>query len=381
MHQRRWLELLKDYDANIQYHLGKANIESDLISRIEEAQKEDGELWAITENLEIGKQSEFRIDENGVIWCGKRLCVPDNAVLRESLLSEAHSSPFSIHPGSTKMYRDLRQNFCGLLQPLDIPLWKWDDISMDFVTGLPKTFRKNDAICVISGREPGMSTCALEFAYNNSWQASIGMAPFELLYDRKCRAPICWDEVGEKTIEGPELVQITNEKVAIARERLKEAQSKEKSYADKHQRTLEFNVGDKVFLKVSPCRGVRRFGLKGKLSPRFIGPFEILEQVGEISYRLALPPQLSHVHNVFHVSLLRGYNYHPLHIVNYPISDIREDLSYEEAPEEILDRQERVMRRKTIPFVKILWKNHSECEATWELEDMIRSQYPNLFES
>ncbi|KAD4584256.1 hypothetical protein E3N88_21857 [Mikania micrantha] len=170
-------------------------------------------------------------------------------------------------------------------------------------------------------------------------------------------------------------------KVAIARERLKEAQSRQKSYTDKHRRTLEFNVGDKVFLKVSPCRGVRRFGLKGKLSPRFIGPFEILERVGEVSYRLAFPPQLLHVHNVFHVSLLRGYNYHPLHVVNYPIQKIREDLTFEEVPEAILDRQERVMRRKTIPFVKILWKNHSECEATWELEETIRSQYPKLFES
>ncbi|XP_021997693.1 uncharacterized protein LOC110894766 [Helianthus annuus] len=207
------------------------------------------------------------------------------------------------------------------------------------------------------------------------------MAPFELLYGRKCRAPICWEEVGEKLIEGPELVQITNEKVAIAREKLKEAQSRQKSYADRHRRTLEFNVAEKVFLKVSPCRGVRRFGIRGKLSPRFIGPFEILEKVGEISYRLALPPQLSNVHNVFHVSLLRGYNYHPLHVVNYPLHEIHEDLSYEEEPEAILDRQERVMRKKSIPFVKILWKNHPEREATWESEDAIRSQYPRLFET
>ncbi|KAD7116953.1 hypothetical protein E3N88_04221 [Mikania micrantha] len=166
-----------------------------------------------------------------------------------------------------------------------------------------------------------------------------------------------WDD-WERKIEGPELVQITNEKVAIARERLKEAQSRQKSYADKRRRTLEFHVDVKVLLKVSPCRGVHRFGLKGKLSPRFIRPFEILERVGEVSYLLALPPQLSHVHNVFHVSLLRGYNYLPLHVVNYPIQEIHEDLMYEELPAAILDRQERVMRRKTI-----------------------RSQYPNLFES
>nr|GFA94209.1 hypothetical protein [Tanacetum cinerariifolium] len=163
----------------------------------------------------------------------------------------------------------------------------------------------------------------VEFAYNNSWHASIKCAPFEMLYGRKCRALICWDQ-----------------------------------------------PGDRVFLKVSPARGVRRFGIKGKLSPRFIGPFEILDRVGEVSYRLALPPLLSHVYNVFHVSLLRGYKYHSLHVVSYPLDQIRVDLSYVEEPEAILDRQYRVMRNKTIPFVKILWRNHPEQEATWETKDM-----------
>ncbi|XP_076948376.1 uncharacterized protein LOC143620599 [Bidens hawaiensis] len=172
------------------------------------------------------------------------------------------------------------------------------------------------------------------------------MAPFELLYGRNSQAPTCWEEVGEKIIEGPELVQITNEKIAIAREKLKEAQSRQKSYADQHRRTVEFQVGDHVFLRVSHCCGVRRLGIKGKLSPRYIGLFEILERIGEVSYRLALPPQLSHVHNVFHVSLLRGYNYHQLHVISYPLHKIQEDISFEEEPEAILDRQERVMRRK-----------------------------------
>nr|GEZ72584.1 hypothetical protein [Tanacetum cinerariifolium] len=134
--------------------------------------------------------------------------------------------------------------------------------------------------------------------------------------------------------------------------------------------------GDRVFLKVSPARGVRRFGIKGKLSPRFIRPFKILDRVGEVSYRLALPSQLSHVHNVFYVSLLRGYKYHPLHVVSYPLDQIRADLSYVEEPEAILDRQDRVMRNKTIPFVKILWRNHLEREATWETEESIRTSYP-----
>nr|GEW60617.1 reverse transcriptase domain-containing protein [Tanacetum cinerariifolium] len=138
-----------------------------------------------------------------------------------------------------------------------------------------------------------------------------------MLYGRKCRAPICWDQVGERVIEGPEMIEVTNVKVAVAKEKLKEARTRQKSYADNHRRALEFQPGDHVFLKVSPARGVRRFGIKGKLSPRFIGPFEILDRVGEVSYRLMLPPQLSHVHDVFHVSLLRGYKYHPLQVITF----------------------------------------------------------------
>ncbi|GJU31450.1 ribonuclease H-like domain-containing protein [Tanacetum coccineum] len=207
---------------------------------------------------------------------------------------------------------------------------------------------------------------------------ALNALPFEMCYGRKCRAPICWDQVGERILEGPEMIGVTNEKVAVAREKLKEAQTRQKSYADRHRRALEFQPGEHVFLKVSPTRGVRRFGIKGKLSPRFIGPFEILDRVGEVSYRLALPPQLSHVHNVFHVSLLRGYKYHPLHVVSYPFDQIREDLSYTEEPESILDRQDRVMRNKTIPFVKILWRNHPEREATWETEESIRTSYPHF---
>nr|GFD08266.1 putative reverse transcriptase domain-containing protein [Tanacetum cinerariifolium] len=132
------------------------------------------------------------------------------------------------------------------------------------------------------------------------------------------------------------MIEVTNKKVAVAKEKLKEARNRQQSYADKHRRSIEFQPGDRIFLKVSPAREVRRFGIKGKLSPRFIGPFEILDRVGEVSYRLALPPQLSHVHNVFYVSLLRGgYKYHPLHVISYPFDQIRADLSYVKEPEAI----------------------------------------------
>ncbi|GJR97945.1 putative nucleotidyltransferase, ribonuclease H [Tanacetum coccineum] len=485
MRQRRWLELLKDYDTNIQYHPGKANVVADALSRksgmiacfdsmilhdlerldvelcvrgsggywasmriesnlmlqIKEAQRDDGEVWAIVQNVEERNNVTGSVL---MITC----CVDEDS--------------------STKMYRDLKQYFwwngmkqdvamfvskcmivAGLkieLQRLVVLLQRGDSyvgIGRDFhgfsryctmgISKLAEIFRQEivrlhgTPTSIVSDRDPKFTSrfwkglqkawgtrlkfstafhpqtdgqsertiqtledmlracalewtgswdeylCLVEFAYNNSWHASIKAAPFELLYGRKCRAPICWDEVGERLIEGPELIEITNEKVAVAKEKLKEARSRQKSYADKHRRDLEFQVGDRVFLKVSPFRGVKRFGIKGKLSPRFIGPFEILERIGEVSYRLALPPQLSHVHDVFHVSLLRGYHYHPLHVASYPFDQIQPDMSLSEEPESILDRQERVMRNKVIPFVKILWKNHPEREATWETEESMRA--------
>ena len=120
----------------------------------------------------------------------------------------------------------------------------------------------------------------MEFAYNDSYQASIDMAPFEALYGRKCRIPVCWDEVGERRLIGPELVQITSEKVKVVRDNLKIARDRQKSYADNRRRDLQFEIGDQVFLKISSWKGVLRFGKRGKLSPRFIGPYEIMSKVG-----------------------------------------------------------------------------------------------------
>ena len=144
----------------------------------------------------------------------------------------------------------------------------------------------------------------VEFAYNNNFQVSIGMTPFEGLYGRKCRSPVCWDDVGERKLLGPKLVQLTVEIFALIKKRLKTTQSRQKSYTDNRRRNLEFKVGDNVFLKVLPMKSVMRFGRKGKLSPRFVGPFEILERVGTLAYKVALPPSLSKIHNVFHISNL-----------------------------------------------------------------------------
>ena len=157
----------------------------------------------------------------------------------------------------------------------------------------------------------------VEFAYNNSYQASMQMAPYEALYGRPCRSPICWTEVGESSITGLDFIRDTSNKVGIIRKCLVTTQSQQKSYADVQRRPLEFKAGDHVFLKVMPERGVIRFRKRGKLSPRYIGPFEVLERVGVVAYWLALPLSLSSVHEVFHVSMLRKYTLDPTHIVDW----------------------------------------------------------------
>ena len=157
------------------------------------------------------------------------------------------------------------------------------------------------------------------------------------------------------------------------------SQSRQKSYADPKRRDVEFQVGDHVFLRVSPLRGVRRFGKKGKLSPRFIGSFEILERIRQVAYRLALPPSLSGVHDVFHVSMLRKYVSDTTHVLKYEELELQTYLSYEERPVQILDQKDKVLWSKTIPLVKVLWRNSRVEEATWELESAMRDQYPELF--
>ena len=214
----------------------------------------------------------------------------------------------------------------------------------------------------------------MEFAYNNSYQASIEMAPFEALYGRKCRTPVCWDEVGERRLVGPELVQITSEKVKVVRDNLKIARDRQKSYADNRRKDLQFEIGDRVFLTISPWKGVLRFGKRGKLSSRYIGPYEIIAIVGPIAYRLDLPPELSKVHNVFHVSMLRKYIPDPSHVLRDQAVELKDNLTYKEQPMQIVDRREQILRNKVIPLVKVLWGNHGIKAATWELEAQMHRQ-------
>ncbi|KAB2632511.1 S ribonuclease [Pyrus ussuriensis x Pyrus communis] len=483
LRQRRWLELLSDYDCTIDYHPGRANVVADALSR-----KSQGRINALYASR-VSLLADLRAT-------GVRMFVPKSVELKKEILDEAHISAYAMHPGATKMYHTIRPFYywpgmkreiaeyvsscavCqqvkaerkkpfGLLQPLPVPEWKWENITMDFVYKLPRTHNGFDGIWVIvdrltksahfipvrekyslsrlaelfiskvvkyhgvpvsivSDRDPRFTSKfwvafqealgtrllystayhpqtdgqsertiqtledmlrasvlqfgdawhqrldLMEFAYNNSFHSSIGMAPFEALYGRACRTPLCWSEVGERVLVGPEIVEETTQNVQVIKSNLKAAQDRQKSLADRRATDRTYEVGDWVFLKLSPWRGVVRFGKKGKLSPRYIGPYVVTERVGEVAYRLELPPELARVHNVFHVSMLRHYVADPSHVIPPQPLEINPDLTYDEEPVTIIDWKEKVLRSKTVNLVKVLWRNHSVEEATWETEDRMR---------
>ncbi|WVZ63464.1 hypothetical protein U9M48_013094 [Paspalum notatum var. saurae] len=468
MRQRRWLELIKDYDLEVHYHPGKANVVADALSRkahcnfiearptvrvlcceigniemptaleaelynlvleptikdqIIAAQKQDKGMAHIRDEIDDKKKACFKLDEEGVLWFKNRLVVPKDMELRKKILDEAHTSMFTLHPGSNKMYQDLKQKFwwtrmkreiakyvsecdvcqrvkadhlkpAGMLQPLAVPAWKWEDIHMDFIVGLPRTQKGGQVERVNQILEDMLRACALtystkwdeclplaEFAYNNSYQKSLDMAPFEALYGRRCRTPLNWSEPGERVTFGPDLVTQAEEQVKFIHDNLKRAQSRQKSYSDKRRRPLVFEKDDHVYLKVSPMKGVHRFGVKGKLAPRYVGPFKIIEQCGPVAYRLELPPHLAAVHDVFHVSQLKKCLRVPEEVIDTSQIRIQPDLTYEEKPIKILDQKQRSTRRRTINFYKVQWSNHSEEEATWEQEEFLRTKYPGFLPS
>ncbi|KAI3814287.1 hypothetical protein L1987_19038 [Smallanthus sonchifolius] len=219
----------------------------------------------------------------------------------------------------------------------------------------------------------------VEFSYNNCYHTSIDMAPFESLYGRKCRSPICWTEIGEAQITGPELIQETSDKTMLIRNNLQVARSRQKSYAEKCQKPLEFQVGDLVLLKVSPWKGVVHFGKKGKLAPRFVGPFKILERIGKVAFKLELPEGLSNVLPIFHVSNLKKcLADENLHI---PLDEVHidETMHFVEKTMEIMDREVKQLKRSHIPIVKVRWESKCGLEFTWEREDQMKAKYPHLF--
>ncbi|GKD46361.1 putative reverse transcriptase domain-containing protein [Tanacetum coccineum] len=200
----------------------------------------------------------------------------------------------------------------------------------------------------------------VEFSYNNSYHTSIKAAPFEAMCGRKCRSPICWAEVGDAQLTGPEIIHETIEKVIQIKKRIQAARDRKKSYADRIRKPLEFQAGD-------------------KLNPRYIGPFKILAKVGMVAYRLELPEQLSWVHSTFHVSNLKKcFSDEPLAI---PLDEIQIDdkLNFIEEPIEIMDREVKRLKQSRIPIVKVRWNSRRGPEFTWEREDQMKKKYHHLF--
>ncbi|GJZ61778.1 putative reverse transcriptase domain-containing protein [Tanacetum coccineum] len=267
----------------------------------------------------------------------------------------------------------------GLLQQPEIPVWKWERITMDFVSGLPKT--PSGSLQKALGTNLDMSTayhsqtdgqsertiqtledmlraCVIdfgsswdrhlplvEFSYNNSYHSSIKAAPYEALYGWKCRSPVCWSEVGDSQLTSPELIRETTEKIVQIKNRLLTARSRQKSYADRRTKPLEFEVGDMVLLKVSPWKGTVRFVKRKKLSLRYIGPFKIVARVGPVAYTLELPEELKGIHKK---CLAEGD-------IVVPMDEIRLDdkLHMIEEPVEIVNREVKRLKQSRIPIVKV----------------------------
>jgi hypothetical protein len=211
-----------------------------------------------------------------------------------------------------------------------------------------------------------------KFSYNNSYQESVKMALFKVLYGRRCRTLLNWIEPGEKGIFGPDLIDEAKATVHRIQDNLKAMKSRQESYANKRCRPLVFEVGDHVYLWVSPMKGVKMFGMKGKLAPCYIEPFPILKKCGPVSYKLELPPSLAGVHDIIRVSQLKKCLKEPVDVVLLEVTPLKEDLTYPEHPIKIIDQKDRATRRRTIKFFKVQWSNHSEEEATWESEDFLR---------
>ncbi|WMV08142.1 hypothetical protein MTR67_001527 [Solanum verrucosum] len=236
--------------------------------------------------------------------------------------------------------------------------------------------------CVIDFKENWDDHLPLiEFAYNNSYHSIIQMGLDEALYGRRCRSPIGWFEVGEAGLIGPNLVHQFMEKVKVIQERLKTTQSHQKSYTDVRRRELEFEVDNCVYLKISNMKGVRRFGKKWKLSPRYICPYRISKIVGNVAYELELPQEFAAVHPVFHISMLKKCMGDLSLIILTGDIGIKDCLSYKEIPIQILDHQCHKLRTKEVASVKVLWRNQFVEAATWEAEEDMKKRYPHLFES
>nr|GEW41990.1 putative reverse transcriptase domain-containing protein [Tanacetum cinerariifolium] len=386
MRQQRWMELLNDYDCEIRYHLGKANVVADalskkevlkpirvsamridvkvdLIDQIIVAQNKALEEVNVRKEIILGKVKLLQQSEDGLHRLNDRIWIPKE--LQNVVMAEAHKSMYTMHPDSDKMYKGLRNYY-----------W-WPGMKRT-ITLLEDMLRA----CVLNFCGNWDNHLPLvEFSYNNSYHTSIKATPFEALYGRKCRTPVYWAQVEESQLMGPEIIQETTGKIVEIKEKLKTTRDRQKSYANKRRRELEFQVGDREMLKIFPWKGIVRFGKKRKLSPIYIGPFKIIARVGEVAYRLELPEELRGIHNTFHVSNLRKCLANESEIVSYEELQVNKKLLYNKDPIQAIDRKIMKLRSKQIPLVKVECQFYSGPQATWEPKAKMKEMYPELFNS
>nr|GFA79341.1 retrotransposon protein, putative, Ty3-gypsy subclass [Tanacetum cinerariifolium] len=302
---------------------------------------------------------------DGTLCLNSRSWLPCYGDLRSVITHESHKSRYSIHPGSEKMYQDVKKLYwwpnikadiatyvskcltcarvkaehqrpLGLLVQPTIPEWKWDTIMMDFITKLPKSSQGFDTIWVIVDRLTKFAHF-LPIRENDPLDKLARLYLNRIVERHGILVSIICDQVGESQLTGPELIQETTEKIVLIKQRMQAAQDRQKNYADQKQKPMEFEIGDRVMLKVSPWKGVVRFGKRGKLNPRYVGPFKVLAKVWKVSYKLELPQELSRVHHTFHVSNLKKcYNEEPLVM---PLEGVHIDdtLQFVEEPVEIME--------------------------------------------
>nr|GEX78638.1 putative reverse transcriptase domain-containing protein [Tanacetum cinerariifolium] len=309
-------------------------------------------------------------------------------------MHESHKSKYSIHPSLEKMYRDIKKLYwwpnmkaniatyvskcltCAKVKAEHqrpsglLSLQKALGTSLDMSTAYhPKTDRQSERTiqtledilraCVIDFGNGWVKHLSLvKFSYNNSYHASIKVAPFEALYGRKCRSPVCWAEI---------------------KQRIQTARDRQKSYADVKRKPMEFQVGDKVMLKALPWKGAVRFVKRGELNPRYVRPFKVLKKVGVVAYKIELPQELSRIHNTFHVSKLKKCYFDDPLVVSLEGLQLDDNLHFYEEPVEVMDREVKQLRRSRVLIVKVRWNFRRGPEFTWEREDQFRKKYPHLF--
>nr|GEV41056.1 putative reverse transcriptase domain-containing protein [Tanacetum cinerariifolium] len=415
MRQRCWLELLSDYDYELRYHLGKANVVVDALSRKErdkplrvralvmaiglelpkqilnaqtEAQKPEniknedvgGMLVKNSKDPEKVRTEKLEPRADGTLCLNGRSWLPCYGDLRTVMMHESHKLKYSIRLGSDKIYQDMKKLYLLPNMKADIATYVSECLTCAKVKA---KHQRPSGLSLQKALDFGKVWVnhfpLVEFSYNNSYHASIKAAPFETLFGLKCSSPVCWAEVGEVQFLGPEIVQETTKKVIQIKKRIQAAKDRQKSYADLKCKPMEFQVGDSVMLKVSLWKGVVRFGKRGKINPRYVGLFKVLEKVGSVAYKLKLPEELSKVHNTFHVSNLKKcYADKPLAV---PLDGLHFDdkLHCVEEPIKIMDRKVKRLKRSRIPIVKVRWNSKRGPEFTWEREDQFRKKYPHLF--